>query len=614
MRASSGLSTVNDSALTVAIVTPWYGAELTGGAERTAWQMAHGLAEREHDVTVLTTCAGTFASDWGVAAHRDGAYREDGITVQRFAVDARDRDAFDRANEVLLSQSPAFYARHAHLIGDDTAQSFVQHSINSGALISALRTQAERFDAVIVLPYPYGLCLNAVAAAGERTILVPCLHDETYAYLPAVESTFRAAALLGFNTVGERRLAYRMFGPAIALKSTVVGQWVDADQRARPRGRVNGFAARAHRYVLYAGRRDETKNVDMLVESFATFRRRERMSGLELVLIGPGRRSYADPRHGIIDLGEVDDAHKHALLEDAWALAQPSVNESFSRVVMEAWAVATPVAVNARCDATAEVVGEAHGGWAAATKAQWSALFHDLDRMTESERKTAGELGRRYVEEQTARDHVLDRLEEAIRVVRGRRQPTRFDTPPEPALVRRLSDGRPSILFAGPLVETSCVEQLLMGFAHVLALGIDARLTLVGVFDPDESLSERFFEQVAEAGLADRVLVFETSHPEIVAACYRSADLFWSMAEDGPVAELADAFGYGVPVFAFANESARGVLASAGLLFNDKRDPNALAGVATLILTDRSLADTLIDGQRRRFESLCRAGELHLAG
>jgi hypothetical protein len=86
------------------------------------------------------------------------------------------------------------------------------------------------------------------------------------------------------------------------------------------------------------------------------------------------------------------------------------------------------------------------------------------------------------------------------------------------------------------------------------------------------------------------------------------------MAEDGPANELVDAFGYGVPVFAFANERSREVLETSGLLFNDKRNARALAGVAAMILTDWSVADTLVDGQRRRFESLCRLGELHLAG
>jgi glycosyltransferase involved in cell wall biosynthesis len=613
MRGSSGSSVVNDAALRIAIVTPWYGSDLTGGAERTAWQMGHGLAERTHDVTVYTTCARDFAGDWGVDVHRPGMQREDGITVWRYAVDARDRNAFDRANEVLLSQSPAFYARHAHAIGDEIAEAFVRHSINSERLIAALRAEAAGFDAVIVLPYPYGLSIAAVHAAGDRAMLVPCLHDETYAYLPAVEGAFRAAAVLGFNTLGERRLAYRIFGPAISLKSVLVGQWVDAvAEPTRSIGTSNGRGAHPQRYLLYAGRRDETKNVDMLVESFATFRRRERMSALELVLIGPGRRSYSDSRHGIIDLGEVDDARKQSLLSGAWVVVQPSVNESFSRVVNEAWSVGTPVAVNARCEATAEAVLECGGGWTAATKAQWSALFHDVDRMAESDRTRAGARGQLYVEDHTAREKVLARLEAALASVR-RAARTRFDAVPQPTLLRRLNDGRRTVLFAGPLVETAGIEQLLTGFAFLLSLGVDAQLALLGSFDPDESLSERFFELIATAALGDRVFVLEATRPEIAAACFRSADLYWSMAEDGPE-ELVDALGYGVPVFAFANPRSTELLASSGLLFSDKQDQRALAGVAALLMTDDDLAETLADGQRRRFEELHRCGDLRLTG
>jgi hypothetical protein len=67
-------------------------------------------------------------------------------------------------------------------------------------------------------------------------------------------------------------------------------------------------------------------------------------------------------------------------------------------------------------------------------------------------------------------------------------------------------------------------------------------------------------------------------------------------------------------VFAFGNAVARRVLGDAGIIFSDKRDPRSLAGVAAMMLTDRSLRDTLLEGQRRRFEALRRDGELERAG
>lgn len=603
-----------DGKYRIAFVTPWFGADLTGGAERLAWQAAHGLAERGHTVDVLTTCSRGFASDWGVNAHSPGSRMEQGVRVRRFPVDERAANAFDRANEILLGRPLAYYRERTAAIEPDVANDFIASGLNSGAAIEALRAEVATFDAVFVTPYPYGLALAAVEVAGSKAMLQPCLHDEPYAYLPAIEAAFRTAGAVLFNSASERSLAYRLYGPAIALKSVLVGHWVESTPQDRilPQ-RVRGFRPADHRYVLYLGRRDATKNVDLLVESFARFRRHCRMLTLELVLVGPGTRTFDDPRHGIRDLGLVGEAQKAALLAGALAIVQPSINESFSRSVMEGWGAGKPVAVNGRCAATADAVRESGGGWLATTKAQWSTLFEMLDGMPAARRAEIGESGRRFFEEQTSRERVLDRYERAMHTFAARRA-TRFDTPASPALVRRLSDGRRTILFVGPLIETSCIEQLLAGFAFLLALGIDARLVVAGEFDAGEQLADRFFETVARTRLADRIVVLDRSQPAVVAASYRAADLFWSAAEDGPTQELIDALGFGVPVFAFANPLSRRVLGPAGLLFNDKRDPRTLAGIVATILTDRTLRDTLLDGQHRRFEVLRRDGELERAG
>jgi glycosyltransferase involved in cell wall biosynthesis len=606
---------VADGAYRLAVVTPWFGADLTGGAERLAWQVAHGLAERGHTVEVFTTCARSFASDWSAGAHPAGARSEHGVLVRRFPVDPRAANAFDRANEILLARPLAYYRERTAAVEPDVAADFIRCGINSQAAVTALRADLQRFDAVLVMPYPYGLTMAALEAAGSRAMLQPCLHDEPYAYLPEVENAFRKAGAVLFNTPAERGLAYRLYGPAIALKSVVVGHWIEPARAAGPLPqRVRGFRPADHRYVLYMGRRDATKNVDLLVESFARFRRHCRMLTLELVLIGPGRRSLADPRHGVHDLGLVGEAEKDALLRGALAVVQPSVNESFSRTVMEGWSAGLPVMVNGRCAVTADAVRESAGGWLATTKAEWSALFEQFDGMPAARREAAGERGRRYVEEQTSRERILDRYEGAIRGFTAGRHRTAFDVPAAPSVVRRLSDGRRTILFAGRLTETSCVEQLLAGFAFLLSFGIDARLVLAGEFDADEGLADRFFALVASTQLTERVVVLDRSRLDVVAAAYRSADIFWSTAEDGPDLELIDALGFGVPVFAFANATSRRVMGSAGLLFGDKRDPRSLAAVAALILSDRALRETLLDGQRRRFEALSGDGELERAG
>jgi glycosyltransferase involved in cell wall biosynthesis len=599
----------------LALVTPWFGADLTGGAERLAWQVAHGLAERGHAVEVFTTCARSFASDWSVNAYAPGSREEHGVTVRRFPVGPRAGNAFDRANEILLARPLAYYRDRTAAIEHDVANDFIASGINSAAALTALRAALPALDAVLVMPYPYGLALSAVEIAGPRALLQPCLHDEPYAYLPAVEDAFRAAGALLFNSAAERSLASALYGPSIALKSVLVGHWVEAEAApaSLPR-RIRGFRPAEHRYVLYLGRRDATKNVELLVESFARFRRHNPMRTLDLVLVGPGARSFRDERHGIHDLGLVDEAEKAALLAGALAVVQPSVNESFSRTVMEAWRAGKPVVANGRCAPTAEAVTESGGGWLATTKAEWSAVFEQVDGMPRAAREAAGERGHRFFAEQTSRDRILDRYEAAVDAICAGPRTTRFDVRAAPELIRRLSDGRRTILFAGPLTEASCIDQLLAGFAFLLSLGIDARLVLAGEFDPAEPLADRFYEVVGRTQLTDRVIVLDRARPEVVGASYRAADLFWSAAEDGPDRELVDALGYGVPVFAFANEGSRSVLGGAAMLFNDKRDPRALAGVAALILSDPSLRATLLHGQRRRFETLVRNGELEHAG
>ena len=87
-----------------AIVTPWYGRELIGGAERLAWELAHALVRAGAEVDVLSTCCRSFLDDWASNYHRSGITRDDaGVVLHRFPVDSRDRVAFNRANTVLTT-------------------------------------------------------------------------------------------------------------------------------------------------------------------------------------------------------------------------------------------------------------------------------------------------------------------------------------------------------------------------------------------------------------------------------------------------------------------------------------------------------------------------------
>src|SRR5437016_3409334 len=57
----------------------------------------------------------------------------------------------------------------------------------------------------------------------EKAILLPCLHDEAYAYLPRVCEMMLGVAQLAFNSESTFAIARHLYGPAIIPRSTVVG-------------------------------------------------------------------------------------------------------------------------------------------------------------------------------------------------------------------------------------------------------------------------------------------------------------------------------------------------------------------------------------------------------
>lgn len=62
----------------LAIVIPWFGRELKVGAEQHAWQIATRLAQRGHDLDVVTTCCRSHQDDWSINHLPSGITEEPG--------------------------------------------------------------------------------------------------------------------------------------------------------------------------------------------------------------------------------------------------------------------------------------------------------------------------------------------------------------------------------------------------------------------------------------------------------------------------------------------------------------------------------------------------------
>ena len=407
----------------IAIITPWFGKNLIGGAEQQAWQIANRLHQTGIRIEVLTTCCKSFFVDWGTNHFKPGTNTENGFTIRRFPVISRNKDAFNRVNQHMLS-IPADNLKYGVTpISDEMSTLFSNDNINSTALLQHLARSNERYLAFLFMPYLYGPILNGLPIVADRAFLQPCLHNEVYAYLPEVEYIFHKAKGLLFNSEGEALLAQELYGPGIISKSLVVGEGVEIASEKKYAAQVKKigrFDFSKSRYVFYLGRRDSTKNVDFLIEAYKIYRERYNGRDLSLVLAGPGEQSLGERCDGVIDLGLVSEEEKCALLGACIALFQPSRNESYSRVIMEAWLYRRPVVANRRCLATAAAVRQSQGGWLADTLEEWTAMFHQISRSAPQVLTDCGQKGYTYAQKHANWEEVIERYKNVFFRKNGR--------------------------------------------------------------------------------------------------------------------------------------------------------------------------------------------------
>ncbi len=399
----------------IGLVIPWFGRDLKGGAEQQAWQIATRLAARGHAVEVFTTCCRSFFDPWADNHLPAGDTREAGLVIHRFPVEPRrDLPAFERLNAELLTLPRERLLPGVPPVAPDWAAVWTHQNIRSAALEAALTQRQSAFQAFIFLPYLYGVILCGLPLVADRAWLQPCLHDEAYAYLPDVAALFYQARGLLFNSAGEMQLAARLYGPMVWRKGAVVGEGIELESLVVDHRTDLPPALAGHRFALCLGRRDAGKGVDRLMAAFQTFRQAHPASELRMVLAGPGEGTYDDPAQHVIDLGLVSEAEKAALIQCGLALCQPSANESFSRVLFEAWTCGKPVIVHRDCLATAMAVHASQGGWIAGTEAEWAARLADLDAADPVALTALGAPGRDYAGEMADWERVMARYERLL--------------------------------------------------------------------------------------------------------------------------------------------------------------------------------------------------------
>ena len=337
----------------ITFVTPWYGPDAPGGAEAETRRLVGQLRRAGVPVEVLTTTTRDLYADWGRSYYPAGATEIDGVIVRRFPVQKRDRAAFDAVNARLMGGA---------LVSAADERVYIEQMICVPDLYEFMTREAgDRL--YVFIPYLFATTYYGAQVCPERSVVIPCLHDESYARLALYREVLPRVRALVFHTEAERVLADRLFPGHAGQLREVLGEGVDTDalgdgDRFRRRHGLDGPL------VLYAGRREPGKNTPLLLDAWARYwRGAGRARGARLVLLGPGDVALpADIADGFLDLGFVPPQDKHDAYAAADVFCLPSVNESFSIALMESWLAETPALVHAGCAVTVEHCRNANGG------------------------------------------------------------------------------------------------------------------------------------------------------------------------------------------------------------------------------------------------------------
>ncbi len=332
-------------------VIPWHGKNIPGGAEMALRDVTSHLHKAGIELEILATCVEKFTADWNVDFYEPGVTVEDGITVRRFRVRQRDVQAFDAVNAKLIA---------GQSLTDEEEKIFINEMVNSPDMYEYIREHKDEYGVFVFIPYMFGTTYFGALECLEKAVLIPCFHDEAYAYMNIFREAFSKVAGMLFNAKPEAELTEKLYDIS-DMETEVMGLGMDVDftgdgARFRKKFGIN------EPFILYAGRKDSGKNIHTLISYFKHYKRFHGKD-LKLVLIGGGEVEIPiGIQNEVIDLGFVDIQDKYDAYAAASLLCQPSKNESFSYVIMESWLMGRPVLVHSDCAVTKNFAIESNGG------------------------------------------------------------------------------------------------------------------------------------------------------------------------------------------------------------------------------------------------------------
>jgi glycosyltransferase involved in cell wall biosynthesis len=419
----------------LAFVTPRYGAEIGSGPEHACRLLAEQVAER-HDVDVLTTCARdprTWSNEY--AEEPD---RVRGVLVRRFAVSQPGDPEALRALTARLLAAP-----HGR---SDELEWVRRLGPWSPGLLDYLKRQHHAYDVIVFFSLWHPTTVYGLPAAPERSVVFPYLELRPALRFGLWADILSSARALGFVSAWERRLM-RLHQRVTGQHEELVGIGIDPaplqtyprhqqDPREgletdeTPEGNAEAPAwsylasrgvlfRRRHRLygrvVLYGGPVEPDNGCEEMLEYFDTFAARNGDAALVLM----GVKLMKVPEEPYIRLaGVLPDRERMIAYEAADVTLAPSPDDLLAQMVLESFAVGTPVLASARNEAAVEHCRRANAGLYYACREEFVEALGVLlgdDQL----RQRMGENGRAYVRQHFRWEGVLGRFERLVSRVRA---------------------------------------------------------------------------------------------------------------------------------------------------------------------------------------------------
>ena len=321
------------SDLKLAIVVQRYGNEINGGAEFHARLVAEELA-KYYQVEVLTTCALDYVT-WG-NHYKQGVEDINGITVRRFKVrKERSPERFGRIQEYIFNNPHE---------PEDELKWLKEEGPYSPRMMRFIKSKQKHYDYFIFFSYRYYHSYHGINMLPQKSILVPTAEEDPVVDLMIFKKFFCKPRAYMYNSYEEMEMINNVSHNE-SVPHVVVGVGTELpDEKDIQAERFRNKFGIKDPFILYIGRIDENKGSHILFKYFQKYKDKY-PSDLKLVLMGKNIIPIPD-REDIISLGFVSNEEKFDGLAACDVMVNPSLYESLSMIILEAWAVGKPVLVN----------------------------------------------------------------------------------------------------------------------------------------------------------------------------------------------------------------------------------------------------------------------------